>query len=161
MICIPDCIAGRAEGTTRGLKLSKTASGHDTLHEEDRLKRLCHNGLQQIAGNCGRDFLALITRRSEGQVLPPQPYRADVTDFSYIRFFIIVYNYRIQSGFTPAPFLLPSLQYSHIDFLTFSRSFTRSFFGIRPAATKQNQAAKTISETRPTLFEAYVPFCGS
>ena len=32
----------------------------------------------------------LITRRSEVQVLPPQPDRVDVTDFSYIRFFIIV-----------------------------------------------------------------------
>ena len=73
MICIPDCITGRAEGTTRGLKLSKIASGHDTLREEDRAKRLCRNGLQQIVGNCSRDFLALITQRSEGQVLPPQP----------------------------------------------------------------------------------------
>lgn len=35
------------------------------------------------------------------------------------------------------------------------------FLELERAATKQNQAAKTISETRPTLFEAYVPFCGS
>ena len=31
---------------------------------------------------------ALITRRSWVQIPPPQPYRVDVTDFSYIHFFL-------------------------------------------------------------------------
>ena len=36
-----------------------------------------------------RQSLARLTRRSLVQVQPPQPYRADVTDFSYIRFFCL------------------------------------------------------------------------
>lgn len=54
-----------------------------------------------------------------------------------------------------------SLQYSHIDSSHFRAVLPDLFLELERAATKQNQAAKTISETRPTLFEAYVPFCGS
>ena len=32
----------------------------------------------------------LITRRSQVQILSPQPYRVDVTDFSYIHLFFML-----------------------------------------------------------------------
>ena len=35
----------------------------------------------------------LITRRSEVQVPPPQPYRVDVTDFSYIHLFFVLQSF--------------------------------------------------------------------
>lgn len=54
-----------------------------------------------------------------------------------------------------------SLQYSHIDPSHFRAVLPSLFSELERVATKQNQAAKAINETRPTLFEAYVPFCGS
>ena len=84
MICIPDCITGRAEGTTRGLKLSKTASGHDRLHEEERLKRLCHNRLlvEQAVTQLRATSTALAALKHEMQslasMLPEYPVVMDM-----------------------------------------------------------------------------------
>ena len=45
--------------------------------------------LRHIAKREKTPLLELITRRSLVQILPPQPVRVDVTDFSYIHLFFM------------------------------------------------------------------------
>ena len=67
------CIAGRAGGTIRGPTLQKVMTDYQKSSQANSRKALCHKGLREITANYNWKILALITRRSEVQVLPPQP----------------------------------------------------------------------------------------